>query len=152
MSGLSTSRRSGEYDSYAYLSVTCDAPLAEVQGWFGLPGEANSFGIGMPRKRLGAYKFTRWNLASGLPQGRYLDDHLRALWPKLLPLEEKLCNCPGGWKRYLVCVASFAAPDTPITLAGGNFKLMARYRLDLDFDAYFDADAEVINTWSEGQK
>ena len=138
-----TMTNSTECDSYAYLSVTCQAPLAEVEAWMGVAGEPRSWSIGDAHRnpKLKPRSFTVWSLGSGIEQGMPLDDHLRAIWARLPPLGDALVRRPADWRGWLVCVARFASPNDPVTIAAGHFKMTATYRLDLDCDFYFDDDA-----------
>ncbi len=72
---------STEYDAYAYLAITCQAPLAEVEEWMGAAGERRSWSAGDSRgsPKYKPYSFTRWTLLSGVDPGLPLDRHLRAL-------------------------------------------------------------------------
>ncbi len=132
-----------EHGAYAYLTVTCQSPLAEVEAWMGIAGGSGSWSVGDPRKnaKYGNYSFTMWCLGSGIDQGLPLDDHLRAIWPHLPPLRDALWKLPADWLARVACVARFASPNDAFAISAGHYRVAASYNLDLDCDFYFDDES-----------
>lgn len=133
---------SSEFNSLAYYTVTTQRPLSEIVAHFDADGEHSSWSIGDPRPRnnLLGYKFSRWSLASGLERSAVLDDHLRALWRRMNGFRQKIQGLPDDMDGWVKCVSYFKSHKDKVELAAGHFSTAAYYRVNVDFDFYFDDD------------
>ncbi len=133
-------RTSSEYGCYAYFKVTSKQPLAQIAEHFGVEGEDRSWSIGDIRERVPStqYDFSNWKMSSGLKVGMPLDSHLKALWTKMEVIRSAVCEIPDEMFGLIQCVGHFKGNREPFTLSAGHFSTAAYYRLQIDFDFYFD--------------
>ena len=85
-----------------------------------------------------SYGFSMWSLGSGLEKGIPLDAHLTSLWRLIEDIKEQIITIPVEMKLTLQCVAHFAGQKEAFAISAGHFATAAYYRLDWDFDFYFD--------------
>ncbi|SLN20850.1 hypothetical protein ROA7450_00723 [Roseovarius albus] len=133
---------SAEYDSYAYFGVTSELLLADINTYFGIPGEERSWSIGDIRKLGpgGKYELSSWKMKSGLKPGLPLEDHLTALWRRMERIREKVCEIPDEMHGVIQCVGYFKSHRDVCALSAGHYITAAYYQLNIDFDLYFDDD------------
>ncbi len=129
-----------ETDSYAYLNITGSGSVDLISAQLGLEPDSG-WSEGDPRSRnRGLYTFSSWKFLSGEERGLPLDRHLRSLWKRIEPYKERLIHLGPEFSRQLTCVAWFPTKDSEITISAGHFSTAAYYRLDLNFDFYFEDD------------
>ncbi len=133
-------KKSVEYDGYAYFGVTSDLPLSEINTYFGMSGEERSWSIGDIRKLGpgGHYESSSWKMKSGLKAGLPLESHLTALWRRMAPIRNEVCEMPDAMHGVIQCVAYFNSHRDAFTLPAGHYITAAYYQLNIDFDFYFE--------------
>ena len=140
-----------EYKSWAYLSVTSERPLSEIEGHLGFAGEESSWSKGEDRKSpsQGQYPFSRWCLQSGVEEGLPIDVHLKSIWKKIVPYRTQICGLPSSMHGLIQCVGTFKTRRDQFAVSAGHFSTAAYYQLSFDFDFYFD---DEFGDEKEGQR
>jgi hypothetical protein len=140
-----------ESDCYAYLMVTSERPLSEIEAHIGIAGEDRSWSKGEDRKPpgRGQYSFSLWTLQSGVEKGLPIDVHLQSIWKKIVPYRTQLCGLPSSMKGFIQCVGTFSTRRDQFAVSAGHFSTAAYYRLSFDCDFYFDDD---FGNDEEGQR
>ncbi len=130
-----------EEDAYAYLRITGLGSVDLISQQMGREPD-DGWSEGDPRRLAKGYfyKFSKWQLNSGVSKGFPLDTHLRSLWRRLEPHRERLIRLDPEFSRRLVCVAWFKERDSYFSIAAGHFKTASYFQLELDFDFYFRDD------------
>ena len=139
------------YKCYAYLSVTSERPLSEIEAHIGLGGEDRSWSKGEDRKSpsRGQYPCSRWRLQSGVAEGLPIDVHIKAIWKKISPYRVQICGLPSSMHGLIQCVGTFKSRRDKFTVAAGHFSTAAYYKVSFDFDFYFD---DEFGDEREGQR
>jgi len=129
-----------ETEARAYLRITGSGLIEEITGQLGLEPD-DGWSEGDPKRRgSGIYGFSSWVLHSGERTGSPLDTQFRSLWKRIEPHKDRLRALGPEFSRFLVCTAWFPTRDTQLNIAAGHFATAAYYRLEPDFDFYFDDD------------
>lgn len=129
-----------EKHARAYLRIRGSGSVDRIRQQMGVGPDAG-WSEGDPRRRgRGTYQFSNWELHSGEMKGLPLDTHLRSLWRRLEPYKDRLIQLGPEYPRYLVCTAWFPTRDADVNIAAGHFSTAAYYRLETDFDFYFEDD------------
>ena len=132
---------STERDSYVYFTITSSQSLKEIEDHMGASGDGRCWSKGDRRpSKSGTYPYSRWSLLSGVERGRPIEEHLQALWRRLLVYREKVIHLPEEMKGSVPCVGHFDTHLDTIEIASGHFATAAYYGLALDCDFYFDDD------------
>ena len=127
-----------EMDARAYLRITGSGSVDRISELLGIGPDAGWSAGEVKRRGRGTYPFSNWEFHSGEMKGQLLDTHLRSLWRRVEPYREKLIQLGPEYSRYLICTARFPTRDAEFTVAAGHFSTAAYYRLETDFDFYFE--------------
>jgi hypothetical protein len=133
-------KNSTEYGSWAYLKLISQAPLEAICAHVGSSGDGRSWSIGDSSRTGVPHRHSLWTLDSGLEKGVPLDAHIRALWKRIAAIRPEICSLPDEMTRVIQCVGHFKDHNDACKLSSGHFATAAFYRLDWDFDFYFDDD------------
>ena len=133
---------STECDSWAYLRITSERPLAEICDHLGFESDEPSWSIGDQRQNAphSLYKFSCWKLKSGLEVGAPLDAHLISLWQRMASHRDVLCSLPNDMSACVQCVAHFKSHRDKVAIAAGHYSTAAYYQMNIDCDFYFEDD------------
>lgn len=77
-----------------------------------------------PSKR-GHYDFSRWSVLSGVERGISIDEHLQALWRRLLDYREKIILLPEDMHRSVPCAGHFTPHFDKVQISPGHFATAA---------------------------
>jgi len=127
-----------EYGGWAYLNLKSSLPLSTICEHIGRSGEGRSWCKDDLNRRGQPYGFSSWKLESGLEKGEPLDAHVRALWNRVEDIRLSVIKLPDDVTRVLQCVGYFKHHSDAFALSSGHFATAAYYRLDWDFDFYFN--------------
>ncbi|MCV6637522.1 DUF4279 domain-containing protein [Candidatus Albibeggiatoa sp. nov. NOAA] len=87
-----------------------------------------------------AYKFTSWQLESGLDDTHSIDEHFEKLFSILQPLEAELNELSASYDLYLQCVGYFPPSGHGIHLDKAIIQKAAKLGLSIDMDFYYVDD------------